>query len=83
MRKNSVFFFLSFDSVLNCVCRHLCFHPHLPLAFVANELDSSVTTLLLHGKTKDSTVASARYVTCPLGTTDSLPPEFQRLPPVD
>lgn len=44
--------------------RHLAFHPHLPLVYVANELDSTVTTLRL--ERDDSTLAV-------LGTRSTLP----------
>ncbi|MGQ0646068.1 MAG: lactonase family protein [Gemmatimonadaceae bacterium] len=48
--------------------RHLAFHPRLPLVFVANELDSTVTTLRLNGESGTLSTLQTRS-TLPAGWT--------------
>ena len=48
--------------------RHLAFHPKLPLVFVANELDSTVTTLRFDGD-RGALTALATVSTLPAGWT--------------
>jgi 6-phosphogluconolactonase len=47
--------------------RHLAFHPRLPLVYVANELDSTVTTLRLDAERETLTVVDTRS-TLPAGS---------------
>lgn len=50
--------------------RHLAFHPNLPLVFVANELDSTVTTLRFDGESGTLSALETRS-TLPTGWTET------------
>jgi 6-phosphogluconolactonase len=60
--------------------RHIAFHPRLPLVFVANELDSTVTTLRFDGETGVLSPLASQSTVSPGWTGNNYPADIHVAP---